>query len=206
MLRIGCVPRSRFSGASQAPELRVTSVPRGAGSAASTECCPRFGATYREIGFSWTSTLEKWRDLQRSRLRSTRTTIAVDGGPLQGGEHPRQELHAWRNFSSDGAGGRQHCAWQFVHCVTHLLDQLTEPSPLRLRFLGVEPAPPTTVALASRCSGAATAVNAASPVRHRRRLAHGPPACPCAAPACVLRRLRRRIGCAILPVWLISWP
>src|SRR6516225_7833790 len=37
-----------------------------------------------------------------------------DGGggwqPLQGREHPRQELHAWRNPSTDGTGGRQHCA------------------------------------------------------------------------------------------------
>src|SRR6202043_2438979 len=30
--------------------------------------------------------------------------------PLQGGEYPRQELHARRNPPADGTGGRQHYA------------------------------------------------------------------------------------------------
>jgi len=43
-------------------------------------------------------------------------------------------------------------SWQFVHRLSHLPDQLAEPSALCLRFRGMEPATPTTVALASRCA------------------------------------------------------
>jgi hypothetical protein len=79
-----------------------------------------------------------------------------------------------RSRSSDGPSRR--------HGLAHLPDQLSDPPSVGLRFRRVEPAAPTTVTLAPRWAGAPTPVNAASTVRHRRRLAYRPTPCPCAAP------------------------
>src|SRR6202035_4153635 len=79
---------------------------------------------------------------------------------------------------------------QFVHSLAHLPDQVAQASPLGLRLLGIEPAAPFPVALASRCPRRLAAVRFAFAIRHGRGLTDRSASCPGAAPSGQTRRLK----------------
>src|SRR6266581_1675591 len=48
-------------------------------------CCARLAPRAERSAWSWTSTLEKWCDLQRSQLRCIQNGRSTDYGPPRGG-------------------------------------------------------------------------------------------------------------------------
>src|SRR5712691_6821789 len=81
ILHIGCIARSRFRGASQAPALRVTSSAHGCGRRTYTSrsrlrsfnrCAARLAPRAERSAWSWTSTLEIRPDLENNEIAGWR--------------------------------------------------------------------------------------------------------------------------------------
>ncbi len=81
ILHIGCIARSRFRGASQAPALRVTSSAHGCGRRTYTSrsrlrsfnrCAARLAPRAERSAWSWTSTLEIRPDLENDEIAGWR--------------------------------------------------------------------------------------------------------------------------------------